>query len=128
MISSSNRCYDNTLKVNNFSETLSYHLQWKIQLKTFLEGLGHFDIAELSPENCKLGEWLCSDEITKYASSAEGREIEKVHTKLHKEAKRVYALKMLGEHLDAQQQLKKMEATSMKLASLLTALKIKSEN
>jgi hypothetical protein len=116
------------MKAKDYSKALTHHLQWKVQLKTFLDGQAQFDIAELSPENCKLGEWLRSDEITKYASPAEGREIEKVHTKLHKEAKRVYALKMLGEHLGAQQQLEKMEATSMKLASLLTTLKIISDN
>jgi hypothetical protein len=116
------------VKAEKYSKALIYHLQWKVQLKKFLDGQAHFDIAELSPEKCKLGEWLRSDEITKYASPAEMREIEKVHTKLHEKAKRVYALKMLGEHSDAQQQLKQMEATSMKLASLLTTLKAISEN
>jgi Chemoreceptor zinc-binding domain len=111
-----------------YSRALIYHLQWKVQLKKFLDGEGHFDIAELFPENCKLGEWLHSDEISKYASPAEIRQIEKVHTKLHQEAKRVYALKKIGEDLDAQQKLKKMEATSMKLVSLLTTLKKISEN
>jgi len=112
------------VQAKEYSKALIYHLQWKGQLKKFLEGQGHFDIAELSPENCKLGEWLRSDEITKYASPTEIREIEKVHAKLHEEAKRVYGLKMLGEHLKAQQKLTRMEATSMKLASLLTTLKV----
>jgi len=116
------------VQAKKYSKALIYHLQWKVQLKKFLEGQGDFDIAELSPENCKFGKWLRSDEITKYTSPAEIREIEEVHTKLHEKAKRVYALKMLGEHLDAQQQLKKMEATSMKLASLLTTLKVISAN
>lgn len=116
------------MKAKKYSKALIYHLQWKAQLRKFLDGQGDFDIAELSPEKCKFGTWLRSDEITKYASPAETREIEKVHTKLHKEANRVYALKKLGEHLDAQQQLKKMEATSMKLASLLTTLKVISDN
>jgi hypothetical protein len=116
------------VKAEKYPKALIYHLQWKVQLNKFLDGQGHFDISELSPENCKFGEWLRSYETTKYASPAEIREIEKVHTKLHEKAKRVYALKMLGEHLDAQQQLKKMEATGMKLASLLTTLKIIREN
>ena len=116
------------MKARTFSKALIYHLQWKVQLKKFLEGQGQFNIAELSPENCKLGEWLHSDEITKYASSAEIREIEKVHIKLHKEAKRVYGLKMLGEHLDARKKLTSLEATSVKLASLLTTLKVINRN
>jgi hypothetical protein len=116
------------MKAKNYSKALIYHLQWKVQLKKFLDGQGDFDIAELLPENCKFGKWLHSDEITKHASPTEILEIEKVHTTLHEKAKRVYALKKLGKQLDAQQQLEKMEATSMKLASLLTTLKIISEN
>jgi len=116
------------MKAKKYSKAIIYELQWKVQLKKFLDGQGHFDIAELYPENCKFGKWLCSDEITKYASPSEIREIEKVHTKLHQEAKRVYALKNLGEDLDAKQKLKKMEATIMRLVSLLTTLKVISEN
>lgn len=116
------------MKANKYSKAIIYELQWRVRLKKFLDGQGHFDIAELYPENCKFGKWLCSDEITKYASPTEIREIEKVHTKLHQEAKRAYALKSLGEDLDAKQKLKTMEATSMKLVSLLTSLKVISEN
>ena len=116
------------MKAKKYSKAIIYELQWKVQLKKFLDGQGHFDIAELYPENCKFGKWLCSDEITKYASPSEIREIEKVHTKLHQEAKRVYALKNLGEDLDAKQKLKKMEETIMRLVSLLTTLKVISEN
>jgi len=116
------------MKAKKYSKAIIYELQWKVQLKKFLDGQGHFDIAELYPENCKFGKWLCSDEVTKYASPSEIREIEKVHTKLHQEAKRVYALKSLGEDLDAKQKLKKMEATIMRLVSLLTTLKVISEN
>jgi hypothetical protein len=116
------------VKANKYSKALIYHLQWKVQFKQFLEGQGHFDIAELFLENCKLGKWLHSEEILKYASRTEIREIEKVHTKLHEMAKRVYALKKLGKDSDARQELSKMETTSMKLASLLTTLKAISEN
>ena len=116
------------MKAKGFSKALIYHLLWKGQFKKFLDGQGHFDIAELSFENCKLGKWLHSDEIFKYASPTEIREIEKVHTKLHERAKHVYALKKLGKDLDARQELRKMEATSVKIASLLTTLKAISEN
>ncbi|MGD0883659.1 MAG: CZB domain-containing protein [Thermodesulfovibrionales bacterium] len=116
------------MNAKDCSKALLYHLQWKVQLMKFLDGQGHFDIKELSPEDCKLGKWLCSDEITKYSSPAEIREIEKVHIKFHEQAKRVYGLKMLGEDSDARQKLNKLEATSVKLISLLTTLKAISQN
>jgi len=116
------------VKAKSFSKALIYHLQWKVQLRRFLDGQGGFNIAELSPEESKFGKWLHSHEIFKYASRTEIREIEKVHTKLHQRAKRVHALKKLGKELDARQELRKMEATSIKLAFLLTTLKAITEN
>ena len=116
------------MKAKKYSKALIYHLQWKVQFKKFLDGEGDFNIAELSVENCKLVKWLHSEEILKYASRTEIREIGKVHNKFHQRAKRVYALKKLGKDSEARKELKKMEETSMKLASLLTTLKAISEN
>ena len=116
------------MKAKGFSKALIYHLQWKVQLKKFITGQGSFNIAELSPEECKFGKWLCSDEATQYASEKELREICKVHGKLHKTANRVYGLKMLGNDVTARKELAKMETTSMKLASLMTTLKAINNN
>jgi len=116
------------MKAKNYSKALIYHLQWKVQFKKFLDGEGDFNIAELTVENCKLWKWLHSEEILKYTSPSEIRQIEKVHNKCHERAKRVYALKKLDEDANARQELKKLEADSMKLASLLTTLKAIREN
>ncbi len=104
------------------------HLQWKVKLKKFLEGRGDFDIAELSPINCQFGTWLQSDEIARYASPTEIREIHKLHTTVHEKAKRVYDLKMSGQNSYAAQQFQEIEVTSMKLVALLTILKVMSDN
>ncbi len=111
------------MKAKGFSKALLYHIQWKVELKRFLNGQGSFNIAELSPEECKFGRWLCSDEAAEYASEKELREICKVHDRLHETAKRVYGQKMLGNDIAARQELKKMEAIGMKLLSLMTTLK-----
>jgi len=111
------------VKAKNYSEALTYHLQWKVQFKKFLDGETDIDVAELSLNSCKLGEWLRSDGIFKYASRTEIRQIEKVHAKFHERAKRVYGLKMLDKDFEARRALEKMEATSMQLASLLATLK-----
>ncbi|MCL5022715.1 MAG: CZB domain-containing protein [Nitrospirae bacterium] len=116
------------MKAKGFSKALLYHLQWKVQLRKFLEGKCDFDVTGVSSEDCKFGKWLRSEEVAKYASHPEIREIEKAHIRLHQSAKRVYGLKMLGEDLAAQRELKKVEANSMKLASLLSTLRIVNEN
>jgi hypothetical protein len=116
------------VKAKVFSKALLYHLQWKVSLREFLHGEGDFDVAELSPENCEFGKWLRSGETAKYASNMEVQEIERVHTWLHKTAKRVYELKMSGADTAALQELRKMETSCMRLASLLTTLKILMNN
>jgi len=116
------------MKARGFSKALIYHLQWKVQLKKFIDGQGNFNIAELSPEECKFGKWLCSNEAAEYASEKELREISKVHYKLHNIAKRVYGLRMSGNDIMARKELAKMEVASMKLASLMTTLKAINNN
>jgi len=116
------------MKAKGFSKALLYHLQWKVRLRKFLDGKEDFDVSEVSPEGCKFGKWLRSEETAGYASDIEIREIEKVHARLHKTARRVYGMKMLGEDDAARRELKKMEAISMKLVSLLTTLKIINNN
>ena len=111
------------MKAKGFSKALLYHLQWKVQLRKFLDGRGDFSVEDLSFEGCKFGRWLCSDEITQYASSPEIRELEKWQTELLEIAKRVYDLKIRGKVTAAQRELRKVEPISMKLSSLLTTLK-----
>lgn len=116
------------MKAKGFSKALLYHLQWKVQLRKFLEGRVDFNVKELSFEGCRFGKWLCSDEITKYASSPEIRELEKWQTELLEIGKRVYDLKIRGKVTTAQRELRKLEPISMKLSSLLTTLKTINKN
>jgi hypothetical protein len=113
------------MKASAFSKALLYHLEWKVQFRRFLDGKGDMEESQIvSPAKCRFGKWLYSDAITKYVSNREIREIEKLHTELHKTAKRIYELKISGDGIAARQELKKMDATCMKLVSLLTAMKL----
>ena len=116
------------MRVKGFSKAFLYHLHWKGKLKKFVDGKGDFDVAKISPEGCRFGKWLCSDEIKKYASPSEIQELVSLHTDLHDIAKRVYDLKMLNQDTAARQEFSKIDKYSMKLSSLLTTLKIISNN
>ena len=116
------------MKSKAFSKGLLYHLKWKIDLKKFIDGRINSNVAEISPEDCIFGKWLRSDEITKYASSLEIRKIDNLHTEIHKTAKRVCEMKILGQNVAARKELKKMETASMKLNSSLLALMILNNN
>ena len=107
-----------------FSKAFLYHLYWKGKLKKFIYGKGDIDVAEISPEGCRFGKWLCSDEIKQYASPPEIQELVALQTDLHETAKRAYNLKILGQDDAARQELRKIDKSSMKLSSLLTQLKI----
>ena len=110
------------MKSKAFSKGLLYHLQWKVDLKKFIDGRINVNVAEISSEDCMLGKWLRSNETTKYVSNLEIRQIDALHTELHKIAKRVCELKISGQNAAARKELKKMETTGMKLNSLLLAL------
>jgi hypothetical protein len=116
------------MKSKVFSKGLLYHLKWKVDLKKFIYEKTNFNVAEISSEDCMFGKWLRSDEITKYASNLEIRQIDNLHTEIREIAKRVCELKMLGQNTAAREELKKMETTSMKLNSLLIALRISNNN
>ncbi len=116
------------MKAKKYSKALICHLQWKVKLKKFLGGQGHFDFEHLSPGICKFGECLHSDDITRYASPSEVREIDKLHAAIHEKARRAYDLKLAGKDSYAKQQFQELEDTSMKLVSLLSILKVIGEN
>jgi Chemoreceptor zinc-binding domain len=110
------------------SQAFIYHLQWRTQLRDFMDGKGDFDVAEISPEGCSFGKWLRCDEIKQDASTPEIQELVSTHDDLHKIAERVYDLKMLGQDNAARQELRKVVKASLKLYSLLGALNIIKDN
>jgi len=116
------------MKAKGFSKALLYHLQWKVQLRKFLDGRGDFNAKELSFEGCKFGKWLSSDEITRYASRPEIRELEKCQTELLEIGNKAYDLKIQGKDTVAQRELKRLEPVSIKLSSLLATLKTINKN
>ncbi|MGD0887514.1 MAG: CZB domain-containing protein [Thermodesulfovibrionales bacterium] len=112
------------MKASTFSKAMLYYLKWKVQLRRFLDGKGSISQEEIaSPENCKFGKWLRSEELTKCASDLEMREIENMYSELHKIAKRIYGLKLLGHDNAARQEFQDMVPLSMKLVSLLNTMK-----
>ncbi len=110
------------------AQHLLYHLQWKTQLRNFVDGKGDFDFEEISAEGCSFGKWLLSDETTQDASTPEIQELISTHDDLHETAKRVYDLKMSGQVNAARRELRKVVKTSLKLYSLLRALNIIKDN
>ena len=111
-----------------FSKAFLYHLYWKGKLKKFIYGKGDIDVAEISPEGCSFGKWLCSDEIKQYVSPLEIQKLVALQTDLHDKAKLAYNLKISGQDDAARQELRKIDKSSMKLSSFLTQMQIITNN
>jgi methyl-accepting chemotaxis protein len=117
------------MKTRAFSKAILYHIQWKVRLRKFLNGEGSVAKSDYtSADHCRFGQWLCSDEIGKYASAAEIRELRKVHTEVMRSAGRVYELKVSGDDAAAFKEFRNMEKASMKLVSLLNIVQTINRN
>ena len=116
------------MKAKGFSKAFLYHLHWKGKLKKYIDGQGDFDVAKISPEACRFGKWLCSDEIKQYTSPLDIQKLVSLHTDIHDTAKRAYDLKILGQDNSARKEFSKIDKYSMKLSSLLMTLKIITHN
>ncbi len=112
------------IKSKAFSKGLLYHLKWKADLKQFIFGKINSNVAESSSDACMFGKWLCSNEITRYASAFEIRQINNLHAELHEVAARACELKILDQNAAARREFKKMQSISMNLNSLLLNLLI----
>ena len=117
------------MKASGFSKAMLYHIRWKVQLRKFLSGKGSMTKLEcISPEHCRFGQWLCSDEICTYASDPEIEEIKRVHAEVHVAAERVYELKAAGNDGAALREFRNVEKASLKLVSLLNTMNIINRN
>ena len=108
----------------DISQTIIYHLSWKIRLREFLDG--REDITEsqaVSHRDCDLGKWLYSEAMEKYRDDREIRELEKLHTELHDIVKHVLQMKYSGNSSSAEKELTHMESLSEKIFSLLISIK-----
>jgi hypothetical protein len=117
------------MKASAFSKAMLYHIRWKVQLRKFLNGKGSMTKEEcISPDHCRFGQWLRSDEVRTYASAPEIEKIRRVHNEVHIAAERVYEFKSAGNDSAALREFGKVERASMKLVSLLNTMNIINRN
>jgi methyl-accepting chemotaxis protein len=104
------------------SNEIKYHLAWKQRLRRFLKGKENITEAELvSHKDCNFGKWFYSEGLKRYSNIPEMIELEEVHVKIHKIAKKIYKMKEEGNVLRAEKELLNMEPVCMKLFNLMTA-------
>ncbi len=104
----------------DFALARSRHLDWRIKLKSFLEGLSTLSEAEAtSHKDCELGKWLYSQGLHKYGSAPSIKELEQTHAELHSTVRRVVQMKNAGDVDGAEREFKKVRPISDKVMGLL---------
>jgi diguanylate cyclase (GGDEF)-like protein/PAS domain S-box-containing protein len=72
------------------------HRAWLAGVVQYIRGEGKAPLP-LDPGQCRLGQWLRADALTRHADSAAYQAIESLHQQLHKQATQLLALKAQGQ-------------------------------
>jgi len=96
------------------------HLQWKIQVKNFLDGKASITQSQaVDHKQCDLGKWYYSEGKTMYGHIEEIQQFETVHEKLHALVKEIIRLKKFNETDSAKEKYKELVKASGEIFDLL---------
>ena len=104
----------------DFALARSRHLDWKRNLRFFLEGrLTLTEAQAISPKDCELGKWLYAEGLKNYRHLSNMSELEKTHVELHAIVRRVMQMKHAGDETGAKQEFSKLGPVSDRIIQLL---------
>jgi methyl-accepting chemotaxis protein len=104
----------------DFTLARSRHLDWKGNLRSFLEG--HHTLTEaqaISHKDCDLGKWLYGEGLKKYQHLSNMKELEQTHVELHAIVRRVVQMKHAGDEAGAKQEFSRLGPVSDRVIQLL---------
>jgi methyl-accepting chemotaxis protein len=108
---------------NDFATARSNHLLWKYKIQRFLDGKESLSKDHaISHQECDLGKWLYADGMKRYGNLSEMQQLERSHKSLHEEINRIIELKHSGRNVQAEQELKKIEALSREVVGLIDVM------
>lgn len=107
----------------DFLSAKNKHLQWKIRLRSFLDGQESMTLEQAtSHKDCDLGKWLYAEGLAAYSQYPDMAKLEKIHTELHKVIKDVVTYKHDGQPAKAEVELAKVNTISSEIVGLLDKL------
>jgi methyl-accepting chemotaxis protein len=96
------------------------HLDWKIELTSFLEGRHTLTKAQaISHKDCELGKWLYAEGLKKYGYLPSMQELEQTHVELHAIVRKVLQMKHAGNEAGAEQEFSRLRPVSDRIIKLL---------
>jgi methyl-accepting chemotaxis protein len=104
----------------DFALARSRHLDWKLKLRSFLEGRQTLTEAQaISHKDCELGKWLYAEGLKKYRHLSNIEELEQTHVELHAIVRRVVQMKHAGDEAGATQAFSRLGPVSDRIILLL---------
>jgi methyl-accepting chemotaxis protein len=104
----------------DFALARSRHLDWKLNLRSFLEGHNTLTEAQaISHKDCELGKWLYAEGLRKYRHLSNIKELEQTHVELHAIVRRVVQMKHAGDLAGAKQEFTRLGPVSDRIIQLL---------
>ena len=105
------------------------HQLWKRKLGKFINGEPGMDEKELvSERDCKLGQWLYGEGLSKYSSMHEISNLESIHKDLHQLTFNIVDEKKQGNDHQARELLLLLGEKSETIVQLLDQLELKIKN
>jgi methyl-accepting chemotaxis protein len=106
----------------DLSAAKSAHLNWKVRLRTFLDGQGALTEAEaVSHQQCAFGKWYYSEGLKNYGHIRELKEVEEPHAELHRTIKEIIKAKSAGDKATAERLYGNVDQLSRRIVALLDA-------
>jgi methyl-accepting chemotaxis protein len=110
----------------DLSAAKSAHLNWKVRLRTFLDGQGALTEAEaVSHQQCAFGKWYYSEGLKKFGHIQELKDVEAPHAELHRTIKDIVKAKSAGDTATAERLYASVDQISRRIVTLLDAAEMK---
>jgi methyl-accepting chemotaxis protein len=110
----------------DLSAAKSAHLNWKIRLRSFLDGQGALTEAEaVSHEQCAFGKWYYSEGLRHYGHIQELKDVEAPHAELHRTIKDIVKAKNAGDVATAERLYANVDQISRRIVGLLDAAELR---
>jgi hypothetical protein len=110
----------------SFSREITDYMVWPLRLRSFLQGMEELSDQETASKGCScLGRWLSQDGLTKFGDLPEVRELNHIHSEIHRSINRLVRMKKSGMPVRAQQELEKIDPLTRRIIFLLAAIERK---
>lgn len=110
----------------DLSSAKSAHLNWKVRLRSFLDGRATLTEEEaVSHQQCSFGKWYYSEGMQQFGQIQELRDVEKPHAELHQIIREIVRAMKAGDKETAERLYSKVDGLSKRIVALLEAAESK---